>query len=308
MSEKLQFKISSALKDVIGRDLITDDFVAIFELVKNSFDASANDVTIRFDLEKDAAKKIYIIDDGKGMNHADLINKWLFLAFSAKKDGTEDKIRRAYAGNKGVGRFSCDRLGSFLKIRAKTEEENIVHCLDINWEDFEVNSKEEFIEIDVTYSSQEDFRLPPGIPANKKGVILEISNLRNKESWNRDKLVRLKRSLEKLVDPVKNIENSTKINIVCSREKDNDDSEILHAKQKSRDPITVNGLIRNTIFQALENKTTLLKAKITGSHKLQVELIDRGVFIYKTEEDVSNKFPNLENSEFYTEILFLNRS
>lgn len=308
MSEKLQFKISSALKDVIGRDLITDDFVAIFELVKNSFDASASDVTIRFDLEKEATKKIYIIDDGKGMDHADLINKWLFVAFSAKKDGTEDKKRRAYAGNKGVGRFSCDRLGSLLKIQAKTEEEDVVHCLDINWEDFEANSKEEFIEIDVAYSTQEDFRLPPSIPVNKKGVILEISNLRNSESWNRDKLISLKRSLEKLVDPVTDLERSTKINMVCSREEDNDDSEILRAKQKGREPITVNGLIENTIFQALENKTTLLKAKITDSHKLQVELIDRGVFIYKTEEDVGNKFSNLKNSEFYTEILFLNRS
>ncbi|MCI5190820.1 MAG: hypothetical protein D3905_13740, partial [Candidatus Electrothrix sp. AS4_5] len=42
--------------------------------------------TIRFDLENEAKQKIYIIDDGKGMNHADLINKWLFVAFSAKKD------------------------------------------------------------------------------------------------------------------------------------------------------------------------------------------------------------------------------
>jgi hypothetical protein len=39
MQEKLHFKISSALKDIIGRDLITNDFVAIFELVKNSYDA-----------------------------------------------------------------------------------------------------------------------------------------------------------------------------------------------------------------------------------------------------------------------------
>ena len=34
MSELLSFEISSALKSVIGKDLITNDFVAIFELVK----------------------------------------------------------------------------------------------------------------------------------------------------------------------------------------------------------------------------------------------------------------------------------
>ena len=36
------FRISSHLKDIIGRDLVTNEYVAIFELVKNSFDASAN--------------------------------------------------------------------------------------------------------------------------------------------------------------------------------------------------------------------------------------------------------------------------
>jgi hypothetical protein len=40
--DPLHFGISSALKRVIGRDLITDEFVAIFEFVKNSFDAQAN--------------------------------------------------------------------------------------------------------------------------------------------------------------------------------------------------------------------------------------------------------------------------
>ncbi len=32
--EKLHFKVSSGLKDIIGRDLITNELVAIFELVK----------------------------------------------------------------------------------------------------------------------------------------------------------------------------------------------------------------------------------------------------------------------------------
>lgn len=42
------FKISSGLKSLIGAELITDIYVAIFELVKNSFDAKAQKVTITF--------------------------------------------------------------------------------------------------------------------------------------------------------------------------------------------------------------------------------------------------------------------
>ena len=63
-----QFKISSALKDIIGRELITDELVAVFELVKNSFDANATKVQIIFKnlLEPENAG-LTIIDNGKGI-------------------------------------------------------------------------------------------------------------------------------------------------------------------------------------------------------------------------------------------------
>ena len=48
----LQFRISAELKNIIGRDLITDDFIAVFELVKNSYDAYAKNVTITFEDNK----------------------------------------------------------------------------------------------------------------------------------------------------------------------------------------------------------------------------------------------------------------
>ena len=66
MPTTTNFRISSELKNVIGRDLITDDFVAIFELVKNSFDAHATDVKIVFDFNDTPEDAIYIIDNGKG--------------------------------------------------------------------------------------------------------------------------------------------------------------------------------------------------------------------------------------------------
>ena len=76
MEDTLQFKISSALKDLVGKDLITSDNVAIFELVKNSYDAYANHVVITF-----SEDKITIADNGKGMSYSDLINKWTFSWF-----------------------------------------------------------------------------------------------------------------------------------------------------------------------------------------------------------------------------------
>src|SRR6266513_1688888 len=87
---KDKFRVSSALKTIIGRELITDDFVAVFELVKNSFDAHARNVEIRFEGLTTDDPKLIIKDDGKGMTADDIDNKWLFVAYSAKREGTED--------------------------------------------------------------------------------------------------------------------------------------------------------------------------------------------------------------------------
>ena len=119
------FKVSSALKNIIGSELITNDFIAVFELVKNSFDAHATNVFIKF-LDLDGENpRLVIQDNGKGMDQHDLENKWLFVAYSAKKDGTEDyrdsiSSNRIHAGAKGIGRFSCDKLGRRLKIYTRT--------------------------------------------------------------------------------------------------------------------------------------------------------------------------------------------
>ena len=56
----------------------------------------------------------------------------LFYSYSAKKDGTEDTVDAVahYAGNKGVGRFSCDRLGRYLHMEAKVKNSLDVNIVD----------------------------------------------------------------------------------------------------------------------------------------------------------------------------------
>ena len=86
MPEQLHFRISSALKDIIGRDLITDDYIAVFELVKNSYDAHATIVDIIFKNLNTPNTEIIIKDNGKGMTHDDIVNKpflpWLVRLIS----------------------------------------------------------------------------------------------------------------------------------------------------------------------------------------------------------------------------------
>jgi len=194
-----KFRVSSYLKDIIGKDLVTNEFVAIFELVKNSFDAGASRIDIEFDVESD---KIIISDDGSGMNESDIRDKWLFVAYSDKSlinpDTYRDKIKstRQLAGSKGIGRFACDTLGERLTLYTSRANETVIHKLDVNWQNFEKNSSNEFQSINVNLSTVNKFpNLLNSRDLDSHGTILIINNLRQK--WDEKSIFSLRRDLAK---------------------------------------------------------------------------------------------------------------
>ena len=93
-TERLSFRVSSGLKNIIGRDLISDKYIAVFELVKNSYDAGASKVNISFVKTDTGTDQIMIADNGCGMTYNDIIEKWLFVAYSEKK--TQNRKRSSY--------------------------------------------------------------------------------------------------------------------------------------------------------------------------------------------------------------------
>ena len=306
MEDSLQFKISSALKDLVGKDLITSDNVAIFELVKNSYDAYANHVVITF-----TENKITIADNGKGMSLSDLKNKWLFLGFSAKKDGTEDevndkqksyrdKIRRFYAGAKGIGRFSCDRLGRLLTITTKTRDSLLAEQILVDWANFEVDQKIEFDNVDVEHRTLNVDNVFPDQESH--GTIIEIEDLHDEETpWTRKHILELKRSLQKLINPYSET-NDFVIEIVCEREQKTDLQKLHDGVGFDRD--IVNGPLKNSITEILKLKTTQIDVRISDGF-VYTTLTDRGVDIYRIREH-NIHFPLIKSAT--VSLSFLNRA
>lgn len=305
---KEYFKISSGLKNLIGSELITDNFVAVFELVKNSFDAKASEVKIIFENIYSDNAKIIIQDNGKGMDYDDLINKWLFVAYSAKRDGTEDSNKQInyYAGAKGVGRFSCDRLGRYLNLVTIKDKPNAqIENLYVDWKKFEEDQKKEFIQIPV------DHNVLSKAPYNlKTGTVLEISGI-NPEEWNRDSFIRLKDKLSKLVRPDLNKSKKQKpfkILLEVEAEKQNDLKEIEANREKGDGHAyrnTINGEIENFIFDELDIRTTKIISEVSSDGKfITTKLIDRENFIYEITE--KNRFSFL--NDISIQLYFLNRS
>lgn len=311
--ELLNFDVSTGLKRVLGRELITDDEVAIFEVVKNSWDASANAVYLFF-----GEDSVVVADNGFGMSYDDLTNKWLFVAYSSKKEGDGDKdfrdiaAGRHFAGSKGIGRFSSDRLGReiLLQTRPKQGKGGVIHNLAINWQLFEKNDKEHFEKIPVTYSEMNAFRLPDELRKLgadlKHGTVIEIKKLRRR--WDRRRLLALKSSLAKLINPFGEGTDSFSIVITAPAEAAEDKQVAAKAAKAGEKPLAreiVNGQVGNFIFSDLQEKTTFIRVSIEGAY-INTTLTDRGELIYKIREP--NAYKHLENSGFRCEMYYLNQS
>lgn len=310
----LNFDVSTGLKRVLGRELITDDEVAIFELVKNSFDAEADTVHLYF-----GAGNVVVADNGSGMSYDDLKNKWLFVAYSAKRDAGAAKDfrnvaaeRRTFAGSKGIGRFSSDRLGQqiVLQTRPKQEKGRTVHRLEVDWRRFERNDKDHFEKVPVAYSETRTFELPGELASFATtlthGTVVEIGKLRR--SWDRQRLIALKASLAKLIDPFGDRRDPFKIVITAPTEEAADRQVKSEASKKGEEPVAreiVNGRVGNFIFSALQEKTTFIVVSIEDTHII-TSLTDRGELVYKIREP--NPYKQLRRSGFWCEMYYLNQS
>jgi len=301
MTEELNFDVSTGLKRVLGSELITDDEVAIFEMVKNSFDANATTVHLYFDDDR-----IVVADDGCGMSLDDIREKWLFVAYSEKRHINPKSYRdvvasRNYlAGSKGIGRFSADRLGSTVALQTRPKNKNRVHRIEVDWDLFEEDDQEHFDQIPVEYSYTNSFSSPAAmrrfVENLSNGTIIEIGGLRH--PWSRKALLSLRQDLAKLINPFGADKDKFAIFLHAPSEKKADKEES-KAASKDGDQASprdkVNGRIGNFIFSDLQKKTTFLRVKIENE-VIESELVDRGETVYKIREP--NKYANLEDSGF----------
>ena len=127
MITKRQYSIraSSYVINLLGEELIGSDSLALFELVKNSYDADSPDVIIYLNDILSKNGEIVIEDSGNGMTPEVIEKAWLTIGTDYKRK--ELKISPIYhrvsMGNKGVGRLAVHRLAHKIKVETQARED-----------------------------------------------------------------------------------------------------------------------------------------------------------------------------------------
>lgn len=217
MSEPVPFRAKAHLLKLLGDELIGDDRLAIFELVKNSYDADASRVDVTLDLESPSPKLVIRDYDATGMNEDTIRNKWMEIGTDSKRGhnrGRSERFNRLPLGEKGVGRLAVHKLGSHLVINTRAAQ-HPEYKLEIDWPS--VIGDADYIE--DTKVTILELNKPEVFNSADTGTRIEIKNLNN-TVWTRGDLRRLKRLLTSLVSPFTE-KSGFKVNLsVPGREKD----------------------------------------------------------------------------------------
>ena len=193
-----QIRARSHILKLLGEELIGDDRLAVFELVKNGYDADATAVTVAVDVNSGPAKSIVVQDTGTGMTLDDITGKWLELATDSKRKDRSvrtRRFRRLPLGEKGVGRVASFKLGRYVTLTTRAAGQPEYEA-SIDWD--ELLEQGPYLEnLTVRINENDEPKLFSG---KATGTRIEISGLR-REEWTRGDLRRLYRLVTSLASP-----------------------------------------------------------------------------------------------------------
>jgi len=209
---KKPFDFSARVPLQLGRESISSSTVAVSELIKNSYDADAEDVQLHFYLrEQPALSTIVLKDDGNGMSTNTLYDHWLKIGTNYKL-GIERSSRkqRVLTGAKGLGRLGLDRLCRKVVLYTKTENSDIVTQLIIDWRKYEGTNasiseiQHEIYELDLPVTDKYGDIYTS---ADQKGTYMVLIGLR--DQWDQEFLDTLKQELRLLISPYRTVNDFT---------------------------------------------------------------------------------------------------
>lgn len=191
------FTVRARVLRQLGDELIREPSLAVFELVKNAYDADATSCCVRLENPEDAARaRIIVEDNGCGMSEELMQNVWLVIGtdYRAKQRAQRQRteLGRFPQGNKGLGRLAVHKLGQRITVITRVADGDEV-VVDLDWEQLE--RLENLTDASISIKT----RQPIHFKGNDHGTRIEISALR--ETWDKLKCRKLRRAITSLCSP-----------------------------------------------------------------------------------------------------------
>jgi signal transduction histidine kinase len=172
------FRPRARIIETLGRDLISNETIAIQELIKNAYDADASRVTITFEEPLTQGHgAIIIADNGEGMTLDTVRQSWMEPATVSKLRKTTTRKGRRVTGEKGIGRFAAARVARTLEMVTISRATKEQVTIRFDWGAFADQSRY-LDEIKCSWEVQP-------APSNRvHGTTLRLSELNNE--WDED--------------------------------------------------------------------------------------------------------------------------
>ena len=182
--DKLHFTIDAELLRELGERLVGKPHIVLAELVKNSYDADATQVTINFAPNKD---RIEISDNGHGMSVDEFKKFWMRIGTTHKKEKRSKNLGRLMTGSKGVGRLAVQFLANKLTIVTIPAGKNCKGLeVHIDWKkaiETKPTETKELTEVEVHYSG---FKRDCSDTHDHHGTTIILEEL--KDDWTEDSI------------------------------------------------------------------------------------------------------------------------
>ena len=206
---KLKFNFDVSTFRLLGRELITDRITALFELVKNCYDANSDSVTLAFHNVGSLKNDSYISleDDGLGMSLYDIRYKWMVVGTNSKRKESvsPSPYNRKVVGEKGVGRFAVEKLGSKVVIETTQRGTTRKIKLELDWDKYEDLSFTQIKKNDrktMFFTEVENNCWIERCEREEQGTKIKIYLKRNEQLWSENDIKRAYSELSKLVSPL----------------------------------------------------------------------------------------------------------
>ncbi|WP_281846457.1 sensor histidine kinase [Olleya namhaensis] len=188
--DNVRFSVDAGVIDRLGTELVARQETAVSELVKNSYDADAKTVTLKFESSDAIGGTLFIEDDGLGMTKEQLVNGFMRISSTDKlRNPLSERYNRKRAGQKGIGRFAVQRLGEKLTITTQTLKDDFALVLTIDWNKYQGD-------IDLFNISNKIITVPK---RNEEGTTLKIEGL--KDRWSQAAIKRIYRYVSAIIQP-----------------------------------------------------------------------------------------------------------